>query len=548
MEYHLVIYNQIEVPDFTPASESTEHVEDKDTSEALAAERSFRFRPSLLRYAPLLVITLIFVGNLWQKTDPDLWGHIRFGQLMLSEGCIVSHDEYSYTAFNYSWRDHEYLTEIIMAAIYDVSGIVGLKLWKLACVAATVLFLVQGLAETGASSLLQLSALGFAICALAQFTQFRPQLHSYMLFALILAVLARDNYRRSGPLWLVVPVISLWSNLHGGFVLGLIALTLYAGAAGLVSLFNCSGFSHAEKAGAIAAAAAAATLLPPNGLTTWRAVLTTLTNPMTFKMFTEWQPLSTAIREQWRFNHYGTIAYLFLLGLWAGLILSLVLRPDGADFPLVLIAIVAGVAAAKSVRNVPFAAMACAIPVSYHLGLLLDAPVQTARAHGIVPHWAQYVLVFAAFSLTNRQLLSSQLPADMHYPSSAVRFMKSRGLHGNILAYFCWGEYLIWHMAPDSKVFFDSRYDMVYPSRVTNDYLDFYWGLPGADRALRDYRHDFVLFPPTEKVYDRMLRVPGWRLVYRDADAALFGRTHSRTHGLPENAVIGNAPTVQYFP
>src|SRR5437660_12188568 len=111
--------------------------------------QSARTRLSLLHYAPLLVLTLIIIGNLWQKTDPDLWGHIRFGQAMLSAGHIVSRDQYSYAAFNHPWHDHEYLTEIIMAAIYDNTGVVGLKLWKFACVAATILFLVEALAETG---------------------------------------------------------------------------------------------------------------------------------------------------------------------------------------------------------------------------------------------------------------------------------------------------------------------------------------------------------------------------------------------------------------
>ena len=526
----------------------SEHLRLAETPETCLAEQSVRSRPSLLHYAPLLVITLIFVGNLWQKTDPDLWGHIRFGQLMLSRGRIVSHDDYSYPAFDHSWRDHEYLTEVIMAAIYDVSGIVGLKVWKLACVAATVLFLVQALAQTGASSLVQLAALGFAICASAQFTQFRPQLHTYMLFSVTLALLARDSYRGSAPLWLMIPVMSLWSNFHGGFVIGLIILTIYAAGLGMVALFDGSDLGHARKVGVIGVAAAGATLLPPHGVISWRAVLNTVFNPMTFRIFTEWEPLSTAMREQWRFNHYGTIAYLFLLALWGGLILSLILRPDGVDLPLVLVTIVVSVAASISVRNLPFAAMCCAVPVSYHLGLLLDAPVRGRRTHATVRYWAQYILAFAALMLTNRELVSSQLPADMRYPSAAISFIKKARLRGNFLVYFCWGEYLIWHLAPDSKVFFDSRYDMVYPLRVTNDYLTFYWGLPGADRVLKDYRHDFVLFPATGKVYDRMLRMPGWRLVYRDADAVLFGRTYSHAPKLPEKPVIGNVPTVQYFP
>ena len=289
-------------------SQDFEHIRHNLTSKVLATKQPVRNQSSLLRCAPLLVITLIFVGNLWQKTDPDLWGHIRFGQLMLSAGRIVSHDEYSYTALNHSWRDHEYLTEVVMAGIYDTTGVVGLKVWKLACVAAMVLFLVQALAETGASSLVQLAALGFAICASAQFTQFRPQLHTYMLFSLTLALLAKDSYRGSAPLWLMVPVMGLWSNLHGGFVIGLLTLTIYAGAVGGLALFDVNTIGHARKVGLTAMVATCTTLLPPNGLSTWRAVLTTVSNPMTFKIFTEWEPLSTAIGEQWRFNHYGIIA------------------------------------------------------------------------------------------------------------------------------------------------------------------------------------------------------------------------------------------------
>jgi hypothetical protein len=502
----------------------------------------------LLQYAPLLVVTLIIVGNLWQKTDPDLWGHIRFGQTMLSTGRIVSHDQYSYTALNHPWRDHEYLTEIIMAAIYDVTGVVGLKVWKLTCVTAVVVFLVQALAETGATSLIQLTSLGFAVCTLAQFTQFRPQLHTYLLFALTLALLARDNYRGAAPLWLMVPVMWVWSNLHGGFVIGLIALTIYAGAVGLMTLWNHRSVRHAIKVGAIAAASAGATLLPPYGLSTWSAVLRTICNPMTFKIFTEWQPLSTAMMDQWRFNHYGIIAYLLLLGLWVGMLLSVTLRPDCADLPLILIAIAMSVAALKSVRNVPFSAIACAIPVARHLGLLLNSRLRTPRTHATVPSWAQYALAFGAILLTNREILSSELPTDMSYPSSTVNFMKKHQLQGNVLVYFCWGEYLIWHLAPHSKVFFDSRYDMVYPSRVTKDYLAFYWGMPGGDNVLRVYQHDFLLFPTAEKVYNRMIRTPGWKLIYRDREAVLFARIGSRAAQLPGIPATGSTPAMQYFP
>src|SRR5713226_2938015 len=87
-------------------------------------------RPSLFRHAPLLILALIVLGDVWQTTDPDLWGHIRFGQLMLSSGHVVSHDIYSYSAPGSTWRDHEYLAEITMALVYNRTGLRGLKVWK----------------------------------------------------------------------------------------------------------------------------------------------------------------------------------------------------------------------------------------------------------------------------------------------------------------------------------------------------------------------------------------------------------------------------------
>src|SRR5437016_262903 len=58
---------------------------------------------------------------------------------------------------------------------------------------------------------------------------------------------------------------------------------------------------------------------------------------------------------------------------------------------------------------------------------------------------------------------------------------------------FGWGEYLIWHAVPADKVFFDGRYDTVYPFKLIRDYLEFYFNEPGAAAVLDSYPHDFVL-------------------------------------------------------
>src|ERR1700730_4412712 len=87
---------------------------------------------SLLRYSPALVVFIIAVTDVGRWADPDLWGHIRFGQLVLTLGHAPVRNPYSYSALGYLWRDPEWLAEALLARSYDTLGILGLKLMKFA--------------------------------------------------------------------------------------------------------------------------------------------------------------------------------------------------------------------------------------------------------------------------------------------------------------------------------------------------------------------------------------------------------------------------------
>ncbi len=105
---------------------------------------------SLFRYSPGLIIVAIAICDLSRFADPDLWGHLRFGQAVISAGHLVRTDPYSYTAFGHPWLNHEWLTEVIMGALYNFVGVFGLKLMKLACAAVIMIFLAAAESETGA--------------------------------------------------------------------------------------------------------------------------------------------------------------------------------------------------------------------------------------------------------------------------------------------------------------------------------------------------------------------------------------------------------------
>ena len=114
---------------------------------------------SLLSYAPALILLLALVADSMQYADPDLWGHVRFGQTMLNTGHLIRADIFSYSALGRPWINHEWLSEIVMALAYNALGVAGLKLLKFLSAGAVVLLFAAGLAETGASIAAQFIAL-----------------------------------------------------------------------------------------------------------------------------------------------------------------------------------------------------------------------------------------------------------------------------------------------------------------------------------------------------------------------------------------------------
>ncbi|MDH3256371.1 MAG: hypothetical protein OEM27_02040, partial [Nitrospinota bacterium] len=60
----------------------------------------------------ILVYTFAFIQFSYVTADPDLWGHIRFGQDIWEQGEVHDTDPFSYTAEGQPWINHEWLMEV----------------------------------------------------------------------------------------------------------------------------------------------------------------------------------------------------------------------------------------------------------------------------------------------------------------------------------------------------------------------------------------------------------------------------------------------------
>jgi hypothetical protein len=205
-------------------------------------------------------------------------------------------------------------------------------------------------------------------------------------------------------------------------------------------------------------------------------------------------------------------------------------------------------AAFIAMRNVPLAAIALAPPLAFHASLAFGRSPNAASAAAARSWWIKQVaLAIAAIGILGAGgFFSGRIGARKHYPAGAVAFMKSNQLAGNVLPFFDWGEYVIWHLAPGSRVFIDGRYDTVYPRELIRDYMLFNYDLGGGARVLDAYPHDFVLIPPEAPANGIMRSRRDWTLVYRDRYSLLYARANSTAAKITGVPVAGAAVPTRF--
>ena len=502
---------------------------------------------SLFRYSPGLILVSIAIADSIRVPAPDLWWHIRFGQAVVSSHHLVLHDPYSYSAAGHYWNNHEWLAEVLMAAIFNHAGVFGLILLKLACTTVVILALAAAMAETGSSTLVQFAVLIGSAVVIKMHMQFRPQAFTFALLAVLIYLLTRDAYRRSGRLWLAIPILALWANLHGAFIMGIAAIGTYSAVSGLQEVLARRSLRRAIGLAAITGAAILATLATPYGLGTWETIGRAIRNPYTRVVIVEWQPLASAALEHWKQHQLLISNYDIGVAMMAATGISWALTIEAVDLPLFAIAVVTAIAAFLSIRNLPIAMIAIAAPLARHLPRAWRTIVPAKE--GAQPlhrppwlWWTNQAILFAlsAVIFVQSGLFSRSLESLDPYPVSACEFMRQHQLRGNILATYEWGEYLIWNM-PGSKVFIDGRYDTVYPLGIIYKFASFNFDLPGGDAILKEFPNDFVLIRPRSESRKLMDARGDWKLIYEDAASLLYARRDSTAAQIAGEPVTGIA-------
>jgi hypothetical protein len=445
--------------------------------------------------------------------DNDLWGHVHFGRAILAARQLPATNEYSYTAPDHPWINHEILAECMFAATYGYFGSPGLLVLKLLVGLATLALMAKSAFGRTSAPLAWAGALFVSASLMAWGYLVRPQIFTFLGLAFVWdRILAHDARRRWHELAVLPPVFALWINTHGGVVAGLAILLAYVA----IRLLSRQTAAERLTLAALAVLSVAALALNPYGLELPAFLLRDLSRS---RPISEWQPIPL-------FDLSTPLFKSIVLILAAGALVSRGRR----GWELLLL----GLAAAATFRH------------QRHLPLfaILAAPRLTETLNDLWG-WLRRRARLASFSPLARSLLAAGLAAigafeifriatiyrNQHFqilvspeqfPVDAVRFIERNRLAGNLAVPFDWGEYAIWHLHQRCRVSIDGRYTTAYPDEVLAESERFFTGAPGWDTIL--VHADLALIDRRQPIVARMFQEPDWQYVYSDQAALVFVR------------------------
>jgi hypothetical protein len=440
--------------------------------------RAIAFSLSISFYAAALLFT-------FHEADEDLWGRMAAGRLTMSEGRVPEKDVFAYVPTKPLWVDHEWLSGVVFYEVHRAFGGTGLLALRAALGVGAMAFLLHAARGASPWTLTLLSLAAWPLLAQGFNSVVRAQAFTFLFFSLTLFVLEQGKGRLA-----LVPLVALWANLHGGFVLGPLLILVY-------------GFYR------LAAASLAASLLNPYGVEYWRYLSEALLMPRPDIV-------------EWRSADLSGIGDLHIQG---ALLLIVVLVWGRQPRPAHLVAL--GGAALASLLHVRFAPL-LGMVIVVTLGGSWEATFQKRRhalAVGAMVLALSLVATGGAVAWLRRDLsLQMRVPAD-RYPVAAVERLKDE--RGNLAVFFNWGEYALYHLYhPDRGVLvsIDGRYETVYPEEVVRANWDFTRGVPGSERFLDTYPADFALYPRNTGSARWFGGATDWELWHQDEFSVLYRR------------------------
>jgi hypothetical protein len=524
-------------------------------------ESRLRSRQPGLATAAAAGVLLLVLATVWAtpRASGDTFMALAGGRDVF-EGKLGKPDEWSFTTSGKVWPHQNWGFDALAYGAFRFAGEPGLLALKALLILAIAAAIVAAARARGAPWPATLLVTAAVLAGARWRFDLRANLATLLLGPLVVLIIYRSRVRAS-LIWIAVPLIAVWANVHGGFMLGFALLGLWLAATALSAL-RAGGPQNALQrswapAGALAASLVLAAGASPFGIENLTHPFTIANSPE-WRTITEWQPTSLTAMK-------GAVTVWELLLLLA-LILAVAAwrlyasrharkaRAATATIPTSLtlfdasLVLLMTAMAFSANRFVPLALMVLA-PLAAELGddlLRSDrrwvptALCALALAIPLVPFaaWAEARYAKDNPRFTDESVFQRMVGAD-RMPYGAANFLDDNGLVGRAFNEWRWEGFL--HLrCPQLKLFLGGRAQQIYSIDALHAYREVTSSPQPADVLARWGVHIVVVPAESEyiKLVNKLVFAAGahWATVFYDDRALVLSDLSARaTRALAED-------------
>lgn len=481
------------------------------------------------------------------RTSQDEWWHLKAGKWITEHGRLPQYDIFTYTGEKTVWHNHEWLAQVVFYSIYAageeyvIGGLRALILFKSVLVVLTFAMLAWLCRLRGSSWAAALLVVAVGAFISRSSISLRPPIFSYLLMVTYLMVLYchKQGRGRRWLVWLLVPLMVVWANLHGMCILGVFIAGCFAAGEVLenaVRLVREHAFREQRLAGILRALSGGRFVLFT--LLTLGLAVAATANPSGYhifllgRKFTGDPLLREVIAEMlpspWLFQ-YGQFIPGFAMFWIAAVAFPVLLAARKFRLPFAVDYLLAGFFLYQAVmhwRLLPLYAIGAGAPVALLLSGLAQARWSRLVLAGVTA-LASVVFVFAigepppqTFFRRNLDLARGYFHGLFEYPEPLMKFVIRTRFPDRLFSEINYCGYAMWWLSPEHhKLFTDNRFDVFgsefYPYEATvvegredGKFVDERW-----DQILDRYGVNFIIIHRSAAV-NAKLRAHGWLHVY----------------------------------
>ena len=470
---------------------------------------------------------VIFLLGLNMPADTDLGWHLKYGEYFAKTGHILRDNIFSLEMPGYKWPNISWLTDFISYSIYHRAGFLGLSIAGAITIVLIFFFIDKALKMSFWEKAFIFPLFLHLMNPLIN-VSFRGQLITALGTSILIYFLMEFQRGRKKFIFWTIPLILVWSNMHGEFLFGLVILSMYLFLRYLKLVFEkkYKEFKRELIYASTILFSFVASLINPYAIEIYKEVIRHFGNPYE-KYILEWIPLPPFSGIWWILIFWG-IFLIIILRL-------LISEKKFSEYFEWFIIVSVFYFLSHWMRRYAWTMYLVSAPLAEVYFESIKPSVKSFLYKSIpIAIFAGFYLYAVYFHIPNVKFKSMNwdrfCQEFIHCSPKSAEFLMKNKLPGKFMSFYNWGGWLIWNY-PDIKPSIVGR---MHLWRDENGYSAFgkYYFLEQNVTDIDKSDYDVIYMSTEKPLHKKMIQLVNagkWRVVYGDQFAGIFVRVNGNT-------------------